>query len=190
VVDRWEIYFGFYSYQPSDKSFEAERPWSLIILPRWDLILVLRILRKTSFEPLSKVPLEHLTQRLHSFYSNFIKKGGRRTCHRPLEYYEEARGDLLVPNSGYLPKIYDCAELSDITPRHLELTLYPARTWRLLLRLHGKRLPTFRCEGSRGTREGDFNGPSGNVCAKDSMAAATWTTPSVFYYTLLESHDS
>ena len=43
------------------KSFAMERPRSAVLLPKWDLALVLRSLTKAPFEPLGQASLRHLT---------------------------------------------------------------------------------------------------------------------------------
>jgi hypothetical protein len=122
------------------KSFEAERPKSLIVFPQWDLNLVLRVLRKTPYEPLSKASILHLTRKTaFLLLLASARRVGDVHAIDPKRITRRPREIILVPNPGYLPKIYDCAEgekrfqpiiirrLSNVTSSQLELTLCPAR---------------------------------------------------------------
>jgi hypothetical protein len=122
------------------KSFEAERPKSMIVFPQWDLNLVLRALRKAPYEPLSKASIQHLTRKTaFLLLLASARRVGDVHAIDPKRITKRPGEIRLVPHPGYLPKIYDCAEgqkrfqpiiikrLSNITTSQLELTLCPAR---------------------------------------------------------------
>lgn len=122
------------------KTFKAERPRPVIVFPRWDLPLVLRVLRKAPYEPLRSVDKLHLTRKCVFLLllasarrvSDIHAIDPRRITHRKDDI-------VLVPNPRYLPKIIKTAEgdecfspiiikrLSSLTDDPEELALCPAR---------------------------------------------------------------
>ena len=122
-------------------SFKRERPRPVRTLPRWDLNLVLRFLRRPEFAP----------DRIADNPSNFAQKTAfltllavARRCgdvHAidPRRIIATPTSLIVIPFPGYLPKIRKAAEgqerfqpmvvrkLSNLTPDHDELLLCPVR---------------------------------------------------------------
>ena len=123
------------------KSFRIERPRSMIVYPKWDLALVLRVLSRAPFHPVEQANPKDLT--IKTAFLLLLASG--RRCGEvhaidPKRINITKDGDaILEPRPGFLPKTLACAEgekryspivirrLSHITDDLDEMALCPVR---------------------------------------------------------------
>ncbi len=126
------------------KSFKADRPRSRVVHPKWDLALVLSMLTKPPYEPLSQAPFKDLAAKT-VFLLLLASSRRRGDIHaidpKRVTFMKDAA--ILVPCPGYLPKIRSTAEgqtryqpivvrsLRALTNDEDELSLCPVRALRL-----------------------------------------------------------
>ena len=122
-------------------SFKRERPRSVRTLPRWDLNLVLRFLRRPEFAP-DRIAVDprNFAQKT-AFLTLFAvaRRCGDVHAIDPKRIIATPSSLILVPHPGYLPKIKKAAEgqeqfrpmvvrkLSNLCPDSSELPLCPVR---------------------------------------------------------------
>jgi hypothetical protein len=126
------------------KSFEVERPRSVVAFPRWDLALVLRVLRHRPYEPLETAQPVFLARK--TVFLLLLASARRRSdVHAidPSRITYTSSGVILEPFPGYLPKVAATAEggarylpivirkLSELTHDPDELLLCPVRALKL-----------------------------------------------------------
>jgi len=127
------------------KSFKAERPRSLVVLPKWDLALVLSMLTKPPYEPIQRSSFKDLAAKT-VFLLLLASSRRRGDIHaidpRRLTFTKRGAvttGVVLEPFPGYLPKVGSTAEgqrryqpivvksLNALTADESELALCPVR---------------------------------------------------------------
>lgn len=124
------------------KSFKAERPRSVHTYPKWDLALVLRVLRAAPFEPIDTIDPLLLSQKTAFLLllASARRVGDIHAVDPNNIVFQPRKQELiLTPVAGYLPKVAATAEgqpryksivirsLSKITNDPAELTICPVR---------------------------------------------------------------
>jgi hypothetical protein len=136
------------------KTFRAERPRTVHTFPKWDLALVLRVLSKAPFEPLSDAaPLQLTRKTLFLLLLASARRVGDIHAIDPHRVIIQKKAVILQPVPGYLPKISSTAEgnkryvpivirkLSSFASDAADLTLCPVRALLLYQEFAKKRLP-------------------------------------------------
>jgi hypothetical protein len=136
------------------RTFEVERPRSVVVFPKWDLALVLRVLRQSPYEPLESAQPAFLARK--TVFLLLLASGRRRSdIHAidPKRITHTSSGVILEPRPGFLPKVSATAEgearyqpivvrkLSSITQDPVELRLCPVRALSIYDAFARRRVP-------------------------------------------------
>ncbi len=135
-------------------SFKIERPRSVVVLPKWDLALVLRVLTKPPYEPIGSIDFKNLAAKT-VFLLLLATSRRRGDIHAidPKRVIFKTNYAILEPLPGYIPKVRANAErearyqpmvvrsLTTITNDQAELTLCPVRALRAYEKVASERVP-------------------------------------------------
>ena len=121
-------------------SFKVDRPRSVIVLPKWDLALVLRVLSQPPYEPIESIDFKNLSAKtVFLLLLATSRRKGDIHAIDPNRITVTRSGVILETLPGYIPKVRANAErearylpmvvrkLSSITNDSSELTLCPVR---------------------------------------------------------------
>jgi hypothetical protein len=135
-------------------SFKFDRPRTLVVLPKWDLALVLRVLSKPPYEPIGSIDFKNLSAKT-VFLLLLATSRRRGDIHAidPKRVIFKSNYAILEPLPGYIPKVRANAErearyqpmvvrsLTTITNDQAELTLCPVRALRAYEKVASERVP-------------------------------------------------
>ncbi len=141
-------------------TFKVDRPRSMVILPKWDLALVLRVLSQPPYEPIGSIDFKNLSAKtvFLLLLATSRRKGDIHAIDpKRVTFATNASGRMthviLEPLPGYIPKVRANAErearyqpmivrsLSSITRDEAELTLCPVRALLAYDRIAKERFP-------------------------------------------------
>ena len=104
------------------KSFKLDRPRALNVVPKWNLLVVLRGLRQTPFEPLEDIDLKFLTYKTVLLVAlasaaRVSEIGALSMAPGHIKFKEDDSSVKLFPFDGFLAK----NQRSDEPPRHIKI---------------------------------------------------------------------
>lgn len=136
------------------KNFQLNRPKPLVSVPKWDLTLVLRVLSRQPYEPLSDIDFKRLAMKtVFLLLLASARRRGDIYAIDPRRITYTDRAAILFPFPGYLPKVTSTAEgqerfkpivirqLSNVTPDPAELVLCPVRALKMYDKIASRRAP-------------------------------------------------
>ncbi len=135
-------------------TFRIDRPRAVVVLPKWDLALVLRVLSQPPYEPLESIDFKNLSAKT-VFLLLLATSRRRGDIHaidpKRVTFTDEAA--ILEPLPNYIPKVRDNAErgaryqpmvvrkLNAITADEAELSLCPVRALLAYEKVASQRTP-------------------------------------------------
>ena len=134
-------------------SFKVDRPRSRVVIPKWDLALVLRVLTQPPYEPLDEIDFKNLSAKT-VFLLLLATSRRRGDIHAidPKRVIFKSNYAILETLPGYIPKVRANAErearyrpmvvrsLSAVTSDDAELTLCPVRALRAYEKVASERV--------------------------------------------------